>query len=156
MRRIMIPTLTQPDDPNVNNVVYTRDVWNKYICSMRETHCSSVPVTIEQNPEWCKIGIPTNKIIGCTSVISDKYIIVDLLEDKYKNDKLAAAVINKTVNMINEGEVKAYMNYMADIDHEPNMAHIYIEKIHKIIYFHLGRSNPRDHRPIELKIAKGE
>lgn len=151
MKRIMIQTISKPDIPNVNNVVYTRNVWNEFISSIPEGEYKKIPITIEKNDEWCKTGIPRQKIIGFTSKITDTYIIVDLLDSVFENDEITA-IMNRVANMINAGDLKAYMNYFGDINQEPNMAHKYVDKILGIFYFNIGRADPHDMRPVEVTI----
>lgn len=156
MKRIMIPTITQPDVPNVNNVVYPRNVFIKAVSDAASSEYK-IPFTLGPIEKFAETSviIPTDKILGYVSVIRDTYIIVDLIdyEEVYKDHPMTVYFIDKCIRGIHEGDFKAYMNYIANVDRQPNMAHTYIDNIVRICYFNLGHSDPRDLSPISVRTA---
>lgn len=141
MTRIAIPTITRPDVPNANGVVYSKDVWHKYIVSRQDGIDRNIIVTIDgYSGEYMMgyyragaIDIPISKAMGYVTVLADNYIIADIYnEKKYR----------KIINMIHRGELKVYMNYIGFIDHCDGDAYRYVDRIHHIVYFALGPAVP--------------
>lgn len=155
MKRIMIPTISQPDVPNVNQFVYSKKVWYDFITTL-EGKDIRIPLILNQNTDYLQDGVPYDKIIGYVTKLSNTYVIADLIdyEERLKDNPLAIDLINEYINRIHTGKIKAYMNYLADMQIEPDMAFRYVDKIYSIIYFHLGNANPRDMRPFEFDPTK--
>lgn len=153
MKRIMVPTVTQPGVPNVNGLVYDYPVWHDFIRNSTNGGYTKIPVTIGQcivhNTQGC---IPFEQIIGYVSIISDKYVIVDFIdyEKRFEDHPLAIAFIDCLVDRIHKGDIKAYMNYICDIDIEPSMACRYVSKIYNIINFYPYHADPRGYSPLEF------
>lgn len=155
MKRIMIPTITQPDTPNVNNVIYSKDVWNKYIESIDNGNLM-IPLTLSQEVSYLIDGVPYDKIIGWVNRVADTYVIATLIdyEERLKDHPLTIDMINEYIIRIQDGKIKAYMNYYGDVQIESDMACRYISRIHRIAYFHLGNADPHDMRPFEFNPTK--
>lgn len=143
MKRIMIPTISQPDVPNANQVVYSKKVWYDFIATL-EGKDIRIPLVLNQSIDYLQDGVPYDKIIGYVTKLSNTYVIADLIgyEERLKDNPLA-------IDLINE-----YMNYLGDIQIEPDMALTYVDKICSIIYFHLGNADPHDMRPFEFDPTK--
>lgn len=149
MKRITIPTITHPDESDANGFIYSKKVWNDFIDELPDG--IKIPLTTRTNKNWCLTGIPISEIVGYVSDIDDAHITVDFVcYDGIPEN--TTKIINTCIDMINNDSVKAYMEYVADIDHKPDMAYQYIHKIRYIMYFYLGYSDPRDQtiRPLVL------
>ena len=139
MTRIAIPTITRPDVPNANGVVYSKNVWHKCILdSQNRLINNNILITIdgysgEYMMHYCRSGFPKSKVIGHTTVLADNYIIADVYDEKK---------YRKIINMIHRGELKAYMNYIGSIDHCDGDAYRYVDHIHHIVHFALGPAVP--------------
>ena len=73
-----------------------------------------------------------SKEIGSIIARHDGYIIADIYDEKR---------YRKIINAIHNGDVKAYMNYFADVDHAKDDAYSYATDIY-IMYFALGPAIP--------------
>lgn len=155
MKRIMIPTISQPDIPNVNNVIYSKDIWHKYIESIDNGNLQ-IPLTLEQNNIWCDEGVPYDKVIGWVNRVANTYVIATLIdyEERFKDHPLIIDMINEYINKIHNGKIKAYMNYYASIQYRVSTHHAYANEINEIFYFHLGNADPHDMRPFEFDLTK--
>lgn len=137
MRRIMIPMFNQPDVHDPDGVVYAKEILDKCVNGIHDP----IPVIIE-NPYDAH-----GETIGHVSVIDGKYIIADLLDCK---DKEMDAIVNKAVGMINEGEIKVWMNYIADLD----QTYTYVKEMHSIAHFHLCNNAGNSIIIVDLKTHK--
>ena len=138
MKRALIPTITRPDIPNVNGIIYSTEVWKDFIDQLEGIR---IPLTTRKDSNWRTTGVPIYEIIGYVSNIIDSHIVVDLL-DSVNISESTAKMIDTCIDMINSNSVKAYMEYVAEINHEPDMAYQYIDKIYRIDYFYLGHPDP--------------
>ena len=144
MTRILIPTMTKPDIPDINGCVYSKDVWRKCVLDIRsramiDNH--SIRLTEdgyggEYMMDFARRGlyIPPDVDMGHVSVLRDDYIIADIY-DEYRYRKI--------INAIHNGDIKAYMNYLAKVDHAKDDAYSYATDIY-IMYFALGPAIPVD------------
>lgn len=141
MIRVLIPTMTKPGVPNANGCIYNKDVWYQCVLNsqtMIDNH--SIRLTVDGYDgkymmDFIRKGlhIPPDVDMGHVSVLRDDYIIADIYDEKK---------YRKIINAIHNGDIKAYMNYFADVDHAKDDAYSYANDIH-IIYFALGPANIR-------------
>lgn len=148
MTRVRIETMTRPDVPNANGVIYSLSTWNKLMDTMKNQDTSdrkNIIVAINLPDEWrapdnlCNSSaeIPVSEGFGVVSIIAPTYIIVDVpscIEDDPR-------IVN-LIRLIHAGKVKAYMVYSANTDYAPNDAYVYLESIYKITGFYLGYTDP--------------
>ena len=132
----LIPTISEPDTPNRNGVIYTKSEWHKAIANSRDIRQNG-GFKLVRNVDSIKLndkcyGIPFDETIGDVIVLGDDYIIAEI----YNVD-----TCGKIADMVNCKKIKAYMKYLAKVGYNTNDKYSYANDI-RILYFALGPAIP--------------
>lgn len=147
MKQIIIPLATQPDIPDKNNAIYSKEAYRHAL----EVVKHDIPVTIGgingeymPNPRTGDHTKLSESIIGYTrsAQVGDKSITVDLIDykERFKNDPFFIKLIDEYVYKISKYEVMAYMNYVVRSYSPYSVLARWVDVIDDIVYFGLSAS----------------